>query len=295
MPSSVVSWFAPVSDDAALQALVDEHKGARAVLSLVHPREADELSKEKLVAPLAFLLHRREADLALVQAPGASFALHVYKDGAQTATLALEGSLEERAVALAAQIGWSPDCPAKEELGNYLSPIDAEELLSDVDAYTTGQRDCFANTANVSSIIWHAFVAANRPINWAGFYFVRPLANPKPSDHNQILILGPFMGKPACTRIRFQSGVCGAAARTKTVQRIADVHQFEGHIACDGASESEIVVPVFDKQGEVIAVLDLDCPEKHGFSAEDQRTLVEVARIVSERSDWHNLTLPYTQ
>lgn len=187
------------------------------------------------------------------------------------------------------------DCPTREELRNFASPIDAEELLSDVDAYTTGQRDYVANTANVSSLIWHAFVEAKRPINWAGFYFVRPLANPKPSDHDQLLILGPFIGKPACTRIRFQSGVCGAAARTKTVQRIADVHQFEGHIACDGASESEIVVPVFGKDGAVIAVLDLDCPEKNGFSVDDQRTLVEVARIVAERSDWHNLNLPYTQ
>lgn len=164
-----------------------------------------------------------------------------------------------------------------------------------MDAYTTGQRDCFANTANVSSLVWHAFVDAGRPINWAGFYFVRPLANPKPTDHDQILILGPFMGKPACTRIRFQSGVCGAAARTKQVQRIADVHQFEGHIACDGASESEIVVPVFDQSGAVVAVLDLDCPEQRGFSVEDQRTLVEVARLISERSDWLNLSLPYTQ
>lgn len=294
MPS-VVSWFASVSDEAALHALVAREKGVRAVLSLAHPREADELSKEKLVAPLAFLLRAREADLALVQVPGDAFALHVYKAGERTAALALDGSLEERAVAFAEQVGWSPDCPGKEELRNYLSPIDAEELLGDVDAYTTGQRDCVANAANVSSIIWHAFTAAGRPINWAGFYFVRPLANPKETDSSQILILGPFMGKPACTRIRFQSGVCGAAARTKSVQRIADVHQFEGHIACDGASESEIVVPVLDKQGAVIAVLDLDCPEKHGFSAEDQRTLVEVARVISERSDWHNLTLPFTQ
>jgi L-methionine (R)-S-oxide reductase len=147
----------------------------------------------------------------------------------------------------------------------------------------------------VSSIIWHAFVEAERPINWAGFYFVRPLANPKESDHDRILILGPFMGKPACSRIRFQSGVCGAAWRTKSMQRIADVHEFPGHIACDDASESELVVPVFDKQGEVIALIDLDCPEKNGFSVADERTFVEVARVMSAACDWGNVGLPYTQ
>ncbi|RLN85790.1 hypothetical protein BBJ28_00019930 [Nothophytophthora sp. Chile5] len=181
------------------------------------------------------------------------------------------------------------------ELPNYLSPIDAEELLGDVVAFTTSQRDYVANAANVSSIIWHAFVEAKRAINWAGFYFVRPLANPKETDHARILILGPFMGKPACSRIRLQSGVCGAAALTRTVQRIADVHQFPGHIACDGASESELVVPVLDKQGEVIALIDLDCPQKNGFSADDERSLVEVARLISEASDWHNVDLPYSQ
>lgn len=181
------------------------------------------------------------------------------------------------------------------DLQNYLSPVDYHELLDDVNAFTAAQRDGTANAANVSAIIWHAFVEAQRSINWAGFYFVRPLANPKETDHERILILGPFMGKPACSRIRLQSGVCGAAALTKSVQRIADVHTFEGHIACDGASESEIVVPVFNDAGEVVAVLDLDCPRKNGFSIEDERQLVQVAKLISERSDWHNLTLPYSQ
>lgn len=173
--------------------------------------------------------------------------------------------------------------------------MDYKELLGDVDAFTTGQRDFIANGANVAAIIWNAFVAAQRPVNWVGFYFIRPLTNPKETDHERILILGPFVGKPACSRIRLQNGVCGAAARTKTVQRIADVHQFEGHIACDGASESEIVVPVFNADGDVVAVIDLDCPKQNGFSVEDERHLVEVARLISERSDWLNLTLPYTQ
>lgn len=187
------------------------------------------------------------------------------------------------------------DCPGEEQLPNFLSPVDYKDVLTDTDAFTTAQRDFIANSANVSAIIWNAFVAAKRPINWAGLYFVRPLANPKDTDADRILILGPFTGKPACSRIRLQSGVCGAAARTKTVQRIADVHQFEGHIACDGASESEIVVPVFDAHGDVAAVIDLDCPRQYGFSADDERFLVEVARLLSTRTDWLNLTLPYTQ
>lgn len=187
------------------------------------------------------------------------------------------------------------DCPSEEQLGNFLAPVDYKEVLADVDAFTAAQRDFIANGANVSAIIWNAFVAAKRPINWAGFYYIRPLANPSETDHDRILILGPFTGKPACSRIRLQNGVCGAAARTKRVQRIADVHQFEGHIACDGASESEIVVPVFNAAGDVVAVIDLDCPKQNGFSADDERFLVEVARLISERSDWLNLTLPYTQ
>ncbi|GMF64552.1 unnamed protein product [Phytophthora lilii] len=222
--------------------------------------------------------------------------LAVFKDGAEVATITT-GELKEHVHKLVEQIGWSPDCPDETQLHNYLAPINAEELLGDVAAFTatTGQRDYVANAANVSSIIWHAFVEAERPINWAGFYFVRPLANPKESDHDHILILGPFMGKPACSRIRFESGVCGASWRTKSVQRIADVHEFPGHIACDGASQSELVVPVFDKQGEVIALIDLDCPEKNGFSAQDERTFVEVARVMSEACDWGNVGLTYTQ
>lgn len=236
----------------------------------------------------------------LVQSPSSEMAassLAVFKDSAEVVSVTAEGELKERVATLVKQIGWSPDCPDEGQLHNYLAPINTEELLGDVAAFTatTGQRDYVANAANVSAIIWHAFLEAERPINWAGFYFVRPLSNPKETDHDHILILGPFMGKPACSRIRFQSGVCGAAWRTKSVQRISDVHEFPGHIACDDASESELVVPVFDKQGEVIALIDLDCPKKNGFSAEDERTFVEVARVMSEACDWGNVGLPYTQ
>ncbi|GMF48700.1 unnamed protein product [Phytophthora fragariaefolia] len=236
----------------------------------------------------------------LVQSPTSDVAvpsLAVTKDGAAVATVTANGDLKQRVTTIVEHIGWSPDCPDESQLHNYLAPIEVQELLGDVAAFTaaTGQRDYVANAANVSAIIWHAFTEAGRPINWAGFYFVRPLANPKESDHDHILILGPFMGKPACSRIRFQSGVCGAAWRSKSVQRIKDVHDFPSHIACDDASQSELVVPVLDKQGEVIALIDLDCPEKNGFSAEDERTFVEVARVMAYACDWGNVGLPYTQ
>ncbi|RLN77527.1 hypothetical protein BBJ28_00014923 [Nothophytophthora sp. Chile5] len=256
--SAALGLFASTEAPAGLEALLKEEKN-KPVVVLSLPQEIgrkQQREQEKLLVPLAFLFRGRD-------------------------------DIVRRDMGMRFQV--------RTELPNYLSPIDAEELLGDVVAFTTSQRDCVANAANVSSIIWHAFVEAKRAINWAGFYFVRPLANPKETDHAQILILGPFMGKPACSRIRLQSGVCGAAALTKTVQRIADVHQFPGHIACDGASESELVVPVFDKQGEVIALIDLDCPQKNGFSADDERSLVEVARLISEASDWHNVDLPYSQ
>lgn len=118
----------------------------------------------------------------------------------------------------------------------------------------------------------------------------RPIEN-----HQTILILGAFQGKKACHTIHMTNGVCGAAARTQTTQRISDVHLFEGHIACDSASESEIVVPVMNAQGELVAVLDMDCPEKDGFSKDDQRQLEYIAKIVGERSDWYNLMIPYTE
>jgi putative methionine-R-sulfoxide reductase with GAF domain len=186
-------------------------------------------------------------------------------------------------------------CANEAQLENCLHPIDYRDLLEDVEDYTAGQPDFIANAGNVSSLIWHAFMKANRPINWAGFYYVRPLSNPKEADHSHILILGPFMGKPACTRIRFQDGVCGAAASTKQVQRIADVHQFKGHIACDGASKSELVVPIFNEKNEVVAVIDIDSPREEGFTVEDERRIQDIATHLSTASQWLNMNLPFTQ
>ena len=121
--------------------------------------------------------------------------------------------------------------------------------------------------ANAASLLYHTM----EDINWAGFYIVRDGA----------LILGPFNGKPACIRIEKGSGVCGACWAEDKVQRVEDVHLFPGHIACDSASNSEIVLPIH-KNGEVVAVLDIDSPSKGRFSEEDELGLKEVVRIIEE-------------
>ena len=109
---------------------------------------------------------------------------------------------------------------------------------------------------------------APAPANWAGFYFMR----------EDQLVLGPFQGFPACVRIQLGQGVCGTAARTGQIQRVDDVHEFPGHIACDAASRSEIVIPLF-RDGKVMGVLDIDSPEPGRFSVKDQAGLEVLARL----------------
>ncbi|PHG43079.1 GAF domain-containing protein [Bacillus wiedmannii] len=133
-----------------------------------------------------------------------------------------------------------------------------ETVIKQLDALLTGEPNVVANLSNASALL-NQFL--NR-VNWVGFYV---------TDGNQ-LVLGPFQGMPACVRIPFGRGVCGVAAETKTTQLVADVHQFPGHIACDSASNSEIVVPIV-KEGTVIGVLDIDSPEKNRFDEVDQRYL----------------------
>lgn len=122
-----------------------------------------------------------------------------------------------------------------------------ETVLKQLDALLTGESNAVANLSNASALL-NQFLDR---VNWVGFYV---------TEGNQ-LVLGPFQGMPACVRIPFGRGVCGVAAETKTTQLVADVHQFPGHIACDSASNSEIVVPIM-KEGNVIGVLDIDSPEK---------------------------------
>lgn len=128
------------------------------------------------------------------------------------------------------------------------------ELADAADAITSDEPDAVANMANVAALIWQGLP----DLNWAGFYRF---------DGNE-LVLGPFQGKSACIRISLDRGVCGAAARTRETQRVEDVHAFPGHIACDAASRSELVVPIVS-DGRLIGVLDLDSPLPARFGAED--------------------------
>ena len=129
----------------------------------------------------------------------------------------------------------------------------------------------YCHLSNVSALLWQQF----EKINWIGFYVRKPEA--------EYLVLGPFQGKVACTDIAFSRGVCGKAARTKESQRIADVHLFPGHIACDEASRSELVVPILDRNHNLVALLDVDSPFKDRFTEEDQKMLEAVALLLGER------------
>ncbi|KAL1629265.1 hypothetical protein SLS56_005489 [Neofusicoccum ribis] len=162
------------------------------------------------------------------------------------------------------------------------------QVLEQAKALMDGQRNwtCAddqraSNTANVASLLWHAFHSLPAPssaINWAGFYVLDPSAPDQ-------LILGPFQGMVACQTIRFGKGVCGAAAATKETQLVPDVEKFPGHIACDGASKSEIVVPIVQK-GKTVAIIDIDCAELEGFDEEDKKYLEELAEALANACDF---------
>ncbi|WP_313807747.1 GAF domain-containing protein [Sphingobium sp.] len=142
-----------------------------------------------------------------------------------------------------------------------------DDLLSAADALTAGEPDAIANMANISALIWQFLP----DLNWAGFY--RMVGDE--------LVLGPFQGRTACIRIPLGKGVCGTAAARRETQRVEDVHAFPGHIACDAASASEIVVPVIIN-GRVVAVFDLDSPTAARFEKADQTGLEAlIARIGS--------------
>jgi GAF domain-containing protein len=141
------------------------------------------------------------------------------------------------------------------------------DLLSALEGLTAGEPDPVANMANAAALIWETLPE----LNWAGFY----------RNVGGELVLGPFQGRPACIRIPFGKGVCGAAAATLTVQRVDDVHAFPGHIACDSASASELVVPIVGADGELLAVLDLDSPQKARFDAEDEAGCLAVGKLLA--------------
>ncbi len=140
--------------------------------------------------------------------------------------------------------------------------VDYRELVQQAEGLMSGQRHRIANAANLSALIFEALPE----INWVGFYFLE----------GDELIVGPFQGRPACVSIPIGRGVCGTAAATRSTQRVEDVHAFEGHIACDPASRSEVVVPLI-VDGQLIGVLDIDSPVKDRFSDEDQAGLEALA------------------
>ncbi len=144
------------------------------------------------------------------------------------------------------------------------------DLLATARSLTEGECHTGANLANLAALLGQSLA----DINWAGFYLM----------DGGMLVLGPFWGRPACIRIPLERGVCGAAARTGKVQRVADVHAFPGHIACDGASRSEIVLPI-RQNGRVAAVLDIDSPSLDRFSPQDEAGLLQLTGLL-EALDW---------
>lgn len=151
------------------------------------------------------------------------------------------------------------------------------ELDAQLAALLAGEHDLIANTANAAALLYGALPQ----LNWAGFYLLRPAPQGGTDGGAQELVLGPFQGKPACVRIALGRGVCGTAAAERRTQLVPDVHAFPGHIACDAASNSEIVVPLIravgPRAGELIGVLDLDSPVLGRFDAVDQAGLEKIA------------------
>jgi L-methionine (R)-S-oxide reductase len=146
------------------------------------------------------------------------------------------------------------------------------ELTSQLGGLLTGERDLIANAANTSALLYQMMP----DLNWAGFYFLRA---------NDELVLGPFQGKVACVRIPKGKGVCGAAVQRRETVLVEDVHAFPGHIACDSASRSELVVPLI-AGGKVLGVIDLDSPSPARFDADDRAGIEQVAAIFLAATDF---------
>jgi L-methionine (R)-S-oxide reductase len=170
-------------------------------------------------------------------------------------------------------------------------------LLESMKALVEDQRNWVCNTANASSLLWHMFHSLQGPstaVNWAGFYVVDK------RDPSQ-LILGPFQGKVACQTIKIGSGVCGTVAMNGSSLVLEDVETFPGHIACDGDSKSEVVVPIevdgkvggcASSEGlvlttwQIVGVIDIDCAEVKGFDDDDRRGLEQLANLLAKCCDW---------
>ena len=154
---------------------------------------------------------------------------------------------------------------------NLPKPAFYAELEQQARALLADETNEVANAANFAALIYHSMPQ----LNWAGFYFLI----------DGELVVGPFQGKPACVRIAIGRGVCGTAAATRQTQVVPDVHAFADHIACDAASQSEIVIPLVTRTGELLGVLDLDSPVLARFNDEDRQGLEAVAKVFVESID----------
>jgi L-methionine (R)-S-oxide reductase len=158
---------------------------------------------------------------------------------------------------------------AAPDLTNLPKPELYRELAAQISGLTENETDPVANMANCAALIFHSVPK----LNWAGFYLLK----------GGELVLGPFQGRLACVRISFGRGVVGTAAEKRTTIRVADVSQFPGHIACDSASKSEIVVPLVSKDSHLLGVLDVDSPELDRFDEEDEAGFRELGKIIAAK------------
>ncbi|AGO13262.1 AaceriAFR115Wp [[Ashbya] aceris (nom. inval.)] len=162
------------------------------------------------------------------------------------------------------------------DYSNFSASDRSEALIYMVESYQAlaeHQDNMVCNLANASSLLWYVYRNLNVKVNWAGFYITE-------KDDPNMLLLGPFQGKVACQRIQFGRGVCGTAALTQEAQVVPDVSVFPDHIACDGDTKSEIVVPIL-QNNKTVAIMDLDCSEHDGFSDLDKKYLEKLALEIS--------------
>ena len=155
-----------------------------------------------------------------------------------------------------------------------------ESLAVSLEALIGDEPDALANLANAAALIREAL----SDINWAGFYLVRR----DPGNREDELVLGPFQGRPACVRIAIGKGVCGTAAAKRETLVVPDVNAFPGHIACDAASRSEIVVPLV-ANGKLCGVLDVDAPKENRFDEQDRKGLENVAKVLVSKVNWNRI------
>lgn len=161
-----------------------------------------------------------------------------------------------------------------------------ESILLSCEGLFYEQRNWVCNLANAASLLWHGYKnnthdTKQTAVNWAGFYVLDKTTQEQ-------LILGPFQGKVACQTIKIGNGVCGTAAATRKTQLVSDVEKFPGHIACDGGTKSEIVVPIVlnDQAKTVVGVIDIDCEELEGFDDVDRQYLEKLAELLADSCDW---------